>query len=74
MSNVSEYRCSVCGQPTDRELLTVKKVSFLEIGEKPRATKTRTESWLCPVCVNKDHAFNIPKGYAPGRADFKGAK
>lgn len=62
-----DYRCSECGKPTERDLLTVKKVSFLEMGERPKALKTRTESWLCPDCVREDAAFNIPKGHAPGR-------
>lgn len=66
-----DYRCSECGKPTERDLLTVKKVSFLEMGENPKAIKTRTESWLCPECMNADHAFNIPKGYAPGRYNSK---
>ena len=65
-----DYKCSVCNKPTGRNLLTVKKVSFLEMGEKPGVIKTRTESWLCPDCCAKDSAFNIPKGHAPGRATF----
>lgn len=65
-----DYKCSVCGKNTDRDLLTVKKVQFLEIGEKPSTLKSRTESWLCPDCVGKDPAWNIPKGYAPGRLNF----
>ena len=71
MSNTTDYRCSKCGKEEQRDLLTVKKVSFLEIGENPKAIKTRTESWLCPDCVRADEAWNIPKGYAPGRSDFK---
>lgn len=66
-----DYRCSECGRQTPRDLLTVKKVSFLEMGENPKAIKTRTESWLCPDCINKDKAFNIPKGHAPGRTNFR---
>ena len=66
-----DYRCTQCGKETDRDLLTVKKVSFLEIGENPRAIKTRTESWLCPNCIKEDNAFNIPKGFSPGRTNIK---
>lgn len=65
-----DYKCSMCATPTERELLTVKKVSFLEMGARPGTIKTRTESWLCPNCLKKDTAFNIPKGFAPGTESF----
>lgn len=60
-----EYKCTECNKPTDRDLLIVKKVSFLEMGENPACLKTRTESWLCPDCCAKDRAYKIPKGWSP---------
>jgi len=62
-----DYRCSGCGKFTDRELLTVRKVSFMEMGEKAKTLRARTEHWLCPDCVKKDPVYNLPQGYSPGR-------
>lgn len=65
-----DYKCTQCNAPTQRDLLTVKKVVFLEMGANARSIKTRTADWLCPSCLNKDEHWNIPKGEAPGRATF----
>jgi len=57
------YRCSECGwggRPEDRELLTVKKVYFNEMGMGGRTLKSRVVGWLCPDCVTKDTDFNRP--------------
>lgn len=63
---MTDYVCSTCHTPTDRSLLTVKKVHFLEMGERPITFKTRTESWLCPKCLVKDPTWNLEKWDAPG--------
>lgn len=60
MANLKEYRCSNCDQVTDRKLLTVKKVLFLEMGVGARTLKSRVVGWLCPRCVARDGDFNLP--------------
>lgn len=52
------YVCHNCNQPTDRKLLTVKKVLFLEMGVGARTLRSRVVGWLCPDCVAKDADFN----------------
>lgn len=68
-----DYRCTECGKEKQRELLTVKKVSFLEMGMSGKAIKTRTVDWLCPDCLVKDPAWQLEKGQAPGRLTFNNA-
>lgn len=51
---------------TKRELLTVKKVNFLEIGVNGKTVRTRTDSWLCPACLVRDEHWNKPRYDAPG--------
>lgn len=60
------YACTQCKSPTKRELLTVKKIIFQEIGVKPRQARSRTAAWLCPLCLSRDPDWNRPAYVAPG--------
>lgn len=55
-----EYVCSNCNKPSDRNLLTVKKVLFLEMGVGARTIRSRVVGWLCPPCVATDSQYNAP--------------
>lgn len=66
MAFSGEYKCSGCGKIERADLLTAKKVMFQELGVKPRTLKSRIESWLCPQCVVKDPAWNMPAYSSPG--------
>lgn len=61
-----DYSCTKCGTRTGRELLTVKKVHFLEIGAGAKTVKTRTEAWLCPRCLVADPIYKLERWDAPG--------
>lgn len=63
---MTNYVCTQCEKPTARELLTVKKVHFLEIGAGARTLKTRTESWLCPTCLVADPVYQLERWDSPG--------
>lgn len=69
---MADYRCTRCGQrpaPEEtkaRDLLTVKKVSFLEMGMGGRTLRSRVVDWLCPACVAKDEDYNREPFVAPG--------
>lgn len=73
MSAVQDYRCTgpdhVGSRATRRELLTVKKIQFLEMGVKGKTLKTRTAGWLCPSCVAKDVHWMLEAYDAPGLRD-----
>lgn len=58
MPQQEEYRCSSCGKITKRDLLTVKKAVFLEMGVRAKTLKSRVTHWLCPVCVVADADWN----------------
>ena len=60
------YECTKCGLETERDLLTVKKIAFLEMGVGGRTIKTRVVAWLCPRCVASDPDFLLEKFKAPG--------
>lgn len=49
-----EHVCTGCGSITEREMLTVKKVLFQEIGLNPLTIRSRNVAWLCPRCVARD--------------------
>lgn len=66
MAFTGEYKCSKCGKSEKRELLTAKKVQFLELGIKPRVLKSRLIDWLCPACVAKDPDWKRPAYDSPG--------
>lgn len=61
-----EYKCTRCGtEPAangmlPRELLTVKKVLFVEMGAGGRTLKSRVLDWLCPSCVVGDPDYKLP--------------
>jgi hypothetical protein len=58
MAQHEEYRCSRCGAPTARDLLTVKKAVFLGMGVRARMLRSRVCHWLCPSCVAADRDWN----------------
>jgi rubredoxin len=69
---VKVYKCTRCGAiPGDgtpeeaRELLTVKKVSFLGMGVAAKTLRSRVVEWLCPKCVAKDEDWNAPAFEGP---------
>lgn len=67
MPHYSEYRCSVCGQETLKELLVVKAVVFKTMGSGPRLIRSRTKAWICDVCLPKDSDYNSESfASAPG--------
>lgn len=68
MANQPDYKCSApeCGKPTPREDLTVKKVTFLEMGAGGKTIRSRTSDWLCPSCVASDLDWLRPSHTAPG--------
>ena len=59
------YVCNKCGNDTPRDLLTVKKVLFVEMGAGGRTIRSRVESWLCPPCTKADLAWNLPAHRTP---------
>jgi hypothetical protein len=61
-----DYKCTACRKQTKRELLTVMKVSFLEIGMTPKTLKSRNILWLCPRCLVRHPLWNIPEYATPG--------
>lgn len=67
MPHYSEDRCSVCGNLTSPELLTVKRVNFSPRTKSNKVIRSRTMSWLCEGCLERDEDWSRPafKG-APG--------
>lgn len=68
MANIPDYKCSnlECGKPTTRDDLTVRKVTFLEMGAGGKTIRSRVSGWLCPSCVVKDDDWNREAFSAPG--------
>lgn len=64
------YACTKCSKPTDRDLLTVKKVNYHEMGAGGRTIRSRVVGWLCPSCVAGDDEWNMPKFRQPERLPF----
>lgn len=60
-----EYVCTKCGASTHRDLLTVKKVLFTEMGAGSRTLRARVVDWLCPKCVKEDPAWQAPAHRTP---------
>lgn len=60
------YYCSECGTQTEREMLTVKKAAFFEMGVGGRAVRSRVVGHLCPQCLVKDEDFKRPAFETPG--------
>lgn len=50
--------CTRCGNDTCKNLLTVKKTSFLEEGLGGRTLRSRVVDHLCPTCVASDPDWN----------------
>jgi hypothetical protein len=65
------YECSRCGKPTRREMITVKRAVFLEMGERARTIRARVVDWLCPECVAADVDWNRPPYRTPYTEDPK---
>lgn len=65
MAQEYDYICNGCGQPTARNMLTVKKILFTSMGEGSTTTRSRVKQWLCPSCVKKDTDWNLPAYQAP---------
>ena len=58
MANQPDYYCTRCNISTKRELLTVKKAVFTEVGMYAKTIRSRTTDWLCPNCVATDPDYN----------------
>lgn len=67
MANNPDYKCTQCGKPTERDLLTVKKVVFLEMGLGGRTIRSRVVAWLCPYDIKQDDDWNREKFLAPAQ-------
>lgn len=59
MPTEHDYKCDGCGRDTKRDLLTVKKVLFVEMGAGGKTLRSRVDSWLCPPCVKADPHWNM---------------
>lgn len=66
MPHYTDYRCSVCCQITLKSLLVVKKAVFQPLGSGAKIIKSRTISWLCNECVEKDEDYQREAFDAPG--------
>lgn len=60
-----DYKCSRCGTDCVRDLLTVKKILFLEMGAGGKTIRSRVDSWLCPSCTKADPHWNLPAHRQP---------
>lgn len=67
MANNPDYKCTRCGKPTERSLLTVKKVVFLEMGLGGRTIRSRVVDWLCPHDIALDDDWNREKFLSPAQ-------
>lgn len=65
MPTEHEYVCGKCGNSTPRDLLTVKKVLFVEMGAGGKTIRARVDGWLCPPCVKDDTHWNLPSHRQP---------
>jgi hypothetical protein len=55
------YKCTNCDTITDRDLLTIKQVRFVEIGVGGKQLKSRNIAWLCPACVARDPVWLLDR-------------
>jgi rubredoxin len=58
MARQYDYNCTNCGEVTARDKLTVKRITFLEMGAGARTKQSRVIAWLCPACLIDDEDFN----------------
>lgn len=65
MANNPDYRCTNCSRDCNRELLTVKKTVFLEMGIGGRTVRSRVIGWLCPDCTADDTDWKREKFVPP---------
>ena len=54
-------QCTGCGNDTERDLLTVKKVMFTSMGAGAKTDRSRVIDRLCPLCVAVDPEYNLPE-------------
>lgn len=66
MANEPIYECTQCKATPGRDLLTVKKAVFLEMGMGGRIIRSRVTDWLCPSCTAKDPDYRREAFTAPG--------
>jgi hypothetical protein len=66
MSHYSVDVCSVCGDKTSPERLTIKKVSFSPRLNPRQVKRSRARAWLCPPCLEKDPDYTAPAYSGPG--------
>lgn len=63
MPHYTQYKCAEpplgCGRETLRDLLTVMKVVFTEMGQGGKILRSRTVGWLCDECVEKNDYWNL---------------
>jgi hypothetical protein len=60
-----DYVCSNCGNPTARDMLTVKKTLFTGMGAGAKTTRARVIAWLCPSCTKLDPDWHRPAHHTP---------
>lgn len=65
MPTEHEYVCNGCGNPTARDMLTVKKVLFTGMGAGAKTDRARVVAWLCPPCTKRDEDWNRPANTQP---------
>lgn len=61
MSNLPEYKCSSCKKYVGRERLTVKKATFMSMGEGGKTLRSRVVGWICDICLTEDPQYNAPR-------------
>jgi hypothetical protein len=67
MAQDHEYVCNGCGKPTNRSMLTVKKILFTSMGAGSKTSRARVKSWLCPDCTKRDADWNLPSHQQPSQ-------
>jgi hypothetical protein len=56
-----EHVCTVCGKPTPRDNLVVKRVEFVTMGRNFKRLKVRSVAWLCQDCLKLDPHYQQEK-------------
>lgn len=65
MANIPNYGCTRCKTPCDRDVLTVKKALFVDMGEGASTKRSRVVDWLCQTCLKLDPDYNREKFNPP---------
>lgn len=66
MANSPDYVCSNCKREVPRELLTVKRATFMQMGAGARTLRSRVKGWLCEDCIAMDPDWNQEELLTPG--------